>query len=135
MSTYILIKWFCRTKISNYLTLFGTLLIEMNAYDIDYIEMFSLVVSIQLYSSDTLSKQVFMKQSLEYVDQEESSKQKVISCSNAEFEYRAMVEIAQVMMWLSSLLKGLDVFSKSLVMISYDLTCTKLGIFDLYAPT
>ena len=27
-----------------------------------------------------------------------------------------------------------DVFMKSLSKISYDATCTKLGIFDLYAP-
>ena len=27
-----------------------------------------------------------------------------------------------------------DVFTKSLVGISYDATCTKLGMFDLYAP-
>ena len=27
-----------------------------------------------------------------------------------------------------------DIFTKSLVGISYDTTCTKLGMFDLYAP-
>ena len=27
-----------------------------------------------------------------------------------------------------------DVFTKSLAEISYDTTCTKLGMFDLYAP-
>ena len=28
-----------------------------------------------------------------------------------------------------------DIFTKSLAEISYDTTCTKLGMFDLYAPT
>ena len=28
-----------------------------------------------------------------------------------------------------------DIFTKSLAGISYDATCTKLGMFDLYAPT
>ena len=28
-----------------------------------------------------------------------------------------------------------DVFTKSLTEISYDTTCTKLGMFDLFAPT
>ena len=124
-----------------------------------------------------------------------SRKQKVVSCSSAESEYRAMVETAREMVWLRSFLEDLgisfpfpmpmhcdnqaaifitsnsifhertknikidchyirdkvmsvvistphvtsshqlaDVYTKSLAGISYDTTCTKMGMFDLYAP-
>ena len=124
-----------------------------------------------------------------------SRKQKVVSCSSAESEYRAMAETAREMVWLRSFLEDLgisspfpipihcdnqdaifivgnstfhectkhieidchyirdkvmsgvistphvtsshqlaDVFTKSLARISYDTTCTKMGMFDLYAP-
>ncbi|CAA6662621.1 unnamed protein product [Spirodela intermedia] len=36
---------------------------------------------------------------------------------------------------VSSSHKLVDIFMKSLTIISYDDTCTKLDIFDLYAPT
>ena len=124
-----------------------------------------------------------------------SRQQKVVSCSNAESEYRAMAETTREMVWLRSLVEDLgisspflmsmhcdnqaaifiasnstfhehtkhieidchyiqdkvmsrvystphvtsshqliDVFTKSLAGISYDAMCTKLGMFDLYAP-
>ena len=40
-----------------------------------------------------------------------SRKQKVVSCSNAEFEYRAMAETAQEMVWLRSFLEDLGISS------------------------
>ena len=124
-----------------------------------------------------------------------SRKQKVVSCSSAEAEYRAMAETAREMVWVHSLLTNLgvttpvpmpmqcdnqaaifiasnptfhertkhieidchyirdkvlsgmistphvssssqlaDIFTKSLAGVSYDSLCSKLGMFDLYAP-
>ena len=124
-----------------------------------------------------------------------SRKQKVVSCSSAEAEYRAMAETAREMVWIHSLLTNLgvttsipmpmqcdnqavifiasnptfhertkhieidchyirdkvlsgiistphvssssqlaDIFTKSLAGVSYDSFCSKLGMFDLYAP-
>ncbi|CAA7410757.1 unnamed protein product [Spirodela intermedia] len=79
-------------------------------YGINYIEMFSLVVCLNSICV-FLSLVVFIEQPLRY---------RVVSCSSEKFEYLAIFT---------------NVFMKSLANISYDATCTKLDMFDLYALT
>ncbi|CAA7410404.1 unnamed protein product [Spirodela intermedia] len=89
------------------------------AYEIDYTKMFSPIVCLNSIHV-LLSLIVFIEQSSRY-------KQRVVSCSSAEFKYGAMIEIVGKIL--------ANIFMKSLVDILYNVMCTKLDIFDLYALT
>ena len=53
-----------------------------------------------------------------------SQKHKVVSCSNAKCEYRAMAETAREMVWLRSFLKDLDISSP----FSMPMHCENQGV-------
>ncbi|CAA6667011.1 unnamed protein product [Spirodela intermedia] len=101
-------------------------------YGIDYTRTFSTIV--RLTSIRVFFSLVFMEQPPRYVLREGHLKY-VISYFNVEARYHAMTKTTCEMIWLCSLLKSLDIFTKSLTRMSYDAICTNLCMFDLYTLT